>query len=71
MGWATGEDPYDGDPDQAHLLFHALAQTSDGPLEVRENYLDADTVPPDKMTNEEIISGWIEFYGIPETIVLP
>lgn len=63
--WATDEMPVDGDADQAHLLVHALAQTPDGELEVREDYLD-DTVPEDQYTPAETISGWIEFYGMPE-----
>lgn len=69
MGWATGEDPFDGDADDAHLLIHALAETPDGPTEVREDYLDEGTGRVDRLgrlTSQETISGWIEFYGLPE-----
>jgi hypothetical protein len=62
-----GAEDVDGGVDGAHVLTHALAQTSDGPLEVREDFMDQDTVPERDWTSAEVVAGAIDFYGIPET----
>lgn len=54
----------DGGTDLQHLVVHALAQTSDGPLEVRDDY---GSVGEDDWSAHEQISGSIDFWSIPET----
>lgn len=60
-----GSEDVDGGVDKAHLLVHALAETPDGSIEFREDFMDEDTVPEREWTPQEEIASAIDFYGVP------